>query len=720
MGRLKPRTAISIISLRPWIFGLGAALIFGISGYGCQQITSSTTEADQTIAALVLKTPAERSSQLLALAQTQPSLTQFQARYLLAVDLLPTQPTEALKWLSGLEKDYPVLAAPILVKRAEAEQLAHQSQSAIATWKLILSQFPNQPEAAQALFALAQTESKYGDQLLKQFSAHPRAVELAQARLQANPHQPDLLLLLARHGLYLPEITLLLDQLSQTYGPQLKAEDWQAIAFAYWEKQAYKKAGQAYGRAPATSLNAYRHARGLQLGGQTEAAQQAYQSMVKQFPASPETPLAWLRLARLNPDPQLAVADLDRAIASAQTSQLPETAAEALVDKLKLLQQQGNTPAAQATLEQLQVNYSQTDAAAELKWQKAQEAAQMGNLKLARQLAIEIYQHHPQSDLAPQSAFWAGKWAGQLNLNQAQQQDFQILWRDYPQSYYAWRAAALSGWDVGDFNSIRSLQPQINLQGVQRLPLGAGSATLQELYRLGQNQQAWERWQWEFRNRAQPTLEEQLTDGLIRVGVGDYLDGIFMLENLKQRSRSEPNYQQSFQQIENKLGYWYALYPLPYLQPISRWAQQRQLNPLLVLSLVRQESRFQPQIRSVAGAIGLMQVMPETGTWIAEKLKLENFDLAKVEDNLNLGTWYLDHTHINYANNTLMSLASYNAGPGNLDQWLKQYPTQDLDQFVESIPFSETQDYVKRVLENYWNYLRLYNPETATQLKQIR
>jgi soluble lytic murein transglycosylase len=699
------------------VWGIGLGLLSGLISGGCQDSAVRNNPAEKGLAGLILQAPAERSQRLLSLAQGQATQLQFQSRYLLAVDLLSTQPAQTLKWLQGLERVYPVMAAPIWVKRAEAEQLSHQP-GATASWKLILSKFPDQPEAAQALYVLGQAEPQYWNQLLKQFPGHPRAVEVAQARLKANPNQPDLLLLLARHGLYLPQITTHLDRLSQIYAQRLTPEDWQAIAFAYWEKQAYKKAGQAYGRSPKTSLNSYRQARGLQLGGETDAARQVYQQLVKQFPLSPETSLAWLRLSRLNPNPSLAIADLDRAIATAQQTQLPQRAAEALLAKLKLWQQQGNTTAAQTTLRQLQTRYPQSEAAAELKWQTAQEAAQKGNLNLARQLATQVYQDHPQSAWGPPAAFWAGKWAGQMNLTAAQRQDFRILWQKYPQSYYAWRAATLSGWAVGDFTTLRSLQPQINFEQVQQLPLGVGSATLQELYSLGQNQLAWERWQWEFGNRVQPTLAEQLTDGLLRVGIGDYLDGIYMLENLEQRSHSEPDLGQQFQQLKQQPGYWYALYPLPFRQSVQKWSGQRQLNPLLVLSLIRQESRFQPQIRSSAGAIGLMQVMPETGTWIAQQLKLTTHNLDLVEDNLNLGTWYLDHTHNTYQNNSLMALASYNAGLGNLDQWLDQYPSQDLDRFVETIPFSETQNYVKKVLENYWNYLRLYNLETGEQLKR--
>jgi soluble lytic murein transglycosylase len=703
-------TSIALLGI-----GVGTALAIGLGWYGWRMLDSQPKSQGE-MAALVLQTPTERSPRLTTLAQSSPSPQQYQARYVLAVDLLPQQPDQALKWLDGLDQADPVLVGPILVKRAQSYELAGQAERAIATWQAILKQFPDQPEAAQALYALGKSQPRNWDQLIAQFPAHPRAVEVAQARLKKNPNQPALLLLLAHYALYLPEITTILDRLTKDYARQLSPEDWQAIGFAYWEKLAYLKAGQAYARAPSTSLNAYRAARGLQLGEKADAAIPLYQRMVQQFPNTPETPLAWLRLARLSRAPAAALSYLDQSVQASNQVKLPEQAATALLEKLEIYKKQGNTAAAVKIRQAIASSYGQTASAAQLDWQLAQQQFQQGQPDTARQMALAMTERYPNSDLAPRAAFWAGKWASQP---QQKQQAFKILWQRYPQSYYAWRAAALSGWPVGDFSSIRSLQPQITLANRQRLSLATGSATLQALYQLGQDRDAWERWQWEFRNRVQPTMAEQQTDGLLRIGVSDYLDGIFMLENLRQRLQDEPANRPQFEQLQQQIAYWYTLYPMPYQQTITKWSQQRQLNPLLVMSLIRQESRFQPKIRSVSGAVGLMQVMPDTANWIAQQLKLNIYVLDQVDDNVKLGTWYLDHTHETYQNNTLMALASYNAGPGNLDDWLKRYSTTDLDAFVESIPFPETQNYVKQVLQNYWNYLRLYNPEVIEHLQRL-
>ena len=113
-----------------------------------------------------------------------------------------------------------------------------------------------------------------------------------------------------------------------------------------------------------------------------------------------------------------------------------------------------------------------------------------------------------------------------------------------------------------------------------------------------------------------------------------------------------------------------------------------------------------------------MQVMPGTGQWIAQKIQLQEYDLNDPNDNVKLGTWYLDHTHQEYNNHSLLAVASYNAGPGNVAKWIRKYDTTDPDAFIEQIPFAETKGYVEAVFENYWNYLRLYNPEVNQLLQK--
>ena len=401
----------------------------------------------------------------------------------------------------------------------------------------------------------------------------------------------------------------------------------------------------------------------------------------------------------------------DRAFQLSQDQQ-PTLAAQILGERIQRLKKakQPSSTFEKTLLQQ----YSTTNPAAALRWQQAERQRKAGNLAGARKLALEIQDQNPDSSQAATAVFWAGKWASTAEERQAA---FQTLWQTYPDSYYAWRAAVLSGWNVGDFTSIRSYQPQIRFPSTQ-LPLATGSPALKELYQLGQSRTAWARWQWEFRNRQQPSLSEQLTDGLLRLGVQEYLDGIYMLANLETRAREEKDPEKLVEQWQDHPGFEQALFPLAYFTPIRKWSNQRNLNPFLVLSLMRQESRFQPKIRSVVGAVGLMQVLPETAEWVSGKAGLKDYQIDGIDDNINLGTWYLDYTHRNYNDNSMLAIASYNAGPGNVDRWVKQTSVTDVDVFVEEIPFPETKNYVKSVSENYWNYLRLYNPQIQQLMQE--
>jgi soluble lytic murein transglycosylase len=134
---------------------------------------------------------------------------------------------------------------------------------------------------------------------------------------------------------------------------------------------------------------------------------------------------------------------------------------------------------------------------------------------------------------------------------------------------------------------------------------------------------------------------------------------------------------------------------------------------------MRQESRFSPTIKSPVGALGLMQVMPGTAKFAAQKIGIKKYELTNPVDNINLGSWYLKFTHSQFKNNSVLAIAGYNAGPTNVSRWVKEYGTTDLDEFVEQIPFEETQNYVKAVLGNYWNYLRLYDRSISTKLDQF-
>lgn len=716
--KLEVRLAIAAVVLL-----LGIGLLFmtirGIQGLFRSPVP---TVASSAIATAISQSGEERIAQLETILKSSEEIDHRRARYLLAVAYLEEgQGEQAIAQLKNLESDYDVLAPHILVKRAQAYEKIGDRDKAQQVWQQLLKTHKDDPTVAEALYQLGRPLStstndqakkqsqNYWDEAIARFPAHPRTVAIAQERLGQIPDDKPLQLLVAQYGLYLPDITQTLDHLLLAHSADLTPEEWETVAFAYWEKQEYLKGGQAYSKAPKTAQNRYRAARGLQLGEQNDKARDRYQTLIKDFPKEPEAARALFQLAAMASSDTAALPFLDNIIEN-----YPDRAGEALLEKAHRFEGMKQPQAVAAVGETLLKKFGKTEAAADWRWELAEKAASKGNWKEAVKWGQQLVEQNPTADRAPQALFWLGKWATRLNQTDWAQKAFRSVLADHPQSYYGWRAAhALGLTDVGDFTTVRSATPTIR-RPIARTPLPVGSPALQELYQLGQDREAWELWQVEFQNRRTPSVNEQFTDGLLRLGIGENLDGIFMLGSLAWRDTPED--QAQFKALHEQRTYWQSLYPFPFAETIAEFATQQQLNPLLVTALIRQESRFDPKIQSVVGATGLMQLMPDTAAWVASNLSLKTYTLQNPIDNVRLGTWYFDHTHDIYRDNSMLAIASYNAGPGNVDDWVKRFGLTDPDWFVEQVPFPETEGYIKSVFENYWNYLRLYNPEISQLL----
>jgi soluble lytic murein transglycosylase len=160
-------------------------------------------------------------------------------------------------------------------------------------------------------------------------------------------------------------------------------------------------------------------------------------------------------------------------------------------------------------------------------------------------------------------------------------------------------------------------------------------------------------------------------------------------------------------------------YLAPYRDVMKGYVTQLQLDEAWVYGLIRQESRFIPDVKSSAGAGGLMQLMPATARWVARKVGLSDWHGSKVtqvDTNLNLGTWYLKHVLDTLDNHPVLASAAYNAGPGRARAWRSEGPMEAAI-YAESIPFNETRDYVKKVMSNASYYSQQFG-QTVISLKE--
>ncbi len=156
-----------------------------------------------------------------------------------------------------------------------------------------------------------------------------------------------------------------------------------------------------------------------------------------------------------------------------------------------------------------------------------------------------------------------------------------------------------------------------------------------------------------------------------------------------------------------------ALYlPLKYESLVRYHAQKNQIDPHLILALIREESYFRPDAVSPARALGLMQLLLGTARRLArpDNIRLNRRDLFKPELNVRLGCQYLKQLLDRYNGKTYLALAAYNAGEHRADRWLREFGPVPDDQFIEMIPFTETRSYVKTILRNHF-YYRHYYPQ---------
>ena len=157
--------------------------------------------------------------------------------------------------------------------------------------------------------------------------------------------------------------------------------------------------------------------------------------------------------------------------------------------------------------------------------------------------------------------------------------------------------------------------------------------------------------------------------------------------------------------------YWEALFPRPYWSDLKRFSLSNGLDPYLVASLVRQESEFNPLAVSRANAVGLMQLLPKTGKTVAHQESLKHYNPTQLFTpavNLQLGTRYFRGMVDKFGGSFEHALAAYNAGSDRVEEWMGQGPYRDSPEFVESIPFTETREYVQAILRNAAVYKQLY------------
>ena len=155
----------------------------------------------------------------------------------------------------------------------------------------------------------------------------------------------------------------------------------------------------------------------------------------------------------------------------------------------------------------------------------------------------------------------------------------------------------------------------------------------------------------------------------------------------------------------------YFLYPNDYSEEVFSASKREGVDQHLIEAVILAESRYYSNAASKVGAIGLMQLMPDTAHWIVSERNLANITEEDLKDpalNIDMGTWYLAYLLKEFKGNQILALAAYNAGRGNVESWMEEKGWDYHFSDIQAIPFPETREYVKKVLEYKMKYRTLY------------
>ena len=312
------------------------------------------------------------------------------------------------------------------------------------------------------------------------------------------------------------------------------------------------------------------------------------------------------------------------------------------------------------------------------------------------------------SYMRDQSMFWGGKCLERMDDALQAKTWVQRASQGFPASYYSARAReVLAPSDVR-----RSASSEEDMEASGEAPraaaLGTGESHLNRaslLVSLGMRREAEEELVWmEARDRGDSDALRRLCSVYEALGIWH--------RALRISARLYPS-----DDALNSPDVLRKLYPEYYWEEVSRSARENEVDPHLVLSVIRHESFFDPQALGGVGERGLMQILPSTGRVLAQTMGMEDFvldDLYRPDVTVRMGSRFLAdrvdafRTRFEDGVRIPLALAAYNAGPGAVERWISRLPPDDLDVFVESIPYGGTRQYVKLVMRNYYIYEYLY------------
>lgn len=334
-----------------------------------------------------------------------------------------------------------------------------------------------------------------------------------------------------------------------------------------------------------------------------------------------------------------------------------------------------------------------SDALANLFWQAYKNNEFQDALKLGQIHA----QNYPNTIAAPKVLFWMGKITEKSIGRIEAKPYYQRILNKYPDDYYAYRASkklsisANSNWKTKASHRL----PESN----QAIPFPLKHTNISDdnvslvnaVLRLN-----------DYNLLGEVEKENKAIQSWIKYKEGKYGTSALLARDVLSDYDVKPDFSDSLYKLA---------YQLHYQEPINDFSKINSLDPFLVTALIREESYFNPQVKSPVGAVGLMQIMPSTAFYIATKEDVfynGTSALLNPEKNIELGCAYLKYAKQRLYQDDMLAVASYNGGPNAVRNWKDTLNYKNFDEFIENIPYIETRDYVKKVFRSYWVYLNVY------------
>ena len=319
-----------------------------------------------------------------------------------------------------------------------------------------------------------------------------------------------------------------------------------------------------------------------------------------------------------------------------------------------------------------------------------------GDYSSAYRIGMVHLRDYPNTTASPRVMFWMGKLADKTGRKNEARGFYQRVLDLYPDDYYAYRAdKKLSFYHGNDWqtkSSHRLPEHDINIRfPVNHTKLSDDNISLVNIIlKTG-----------DYELLSEVEKDNKFVQSWLNYKEGKFATSAILARDALKEEENKPEFTDSVYQLA---------YQLHFQDLINDYTNKYDLDAFLIAALIREESYFNVQAGSTAGARGLMQLMPSTASYIASKsgIPFSSSKLYDPETNIELGCAYFRHIQKLLNDNDMLAVASYNGGPNAVRSWKNSLDYNNFDEFVESIPYSETRDYVKKVFRTYWIYTNMY------------